>query len=54
MGSHGDISAMHIDLELLEGLDGDSPAMTGFCACEQGWLQTAHAALAPHWIRPRL
>lgn len=36
---------MHIDFELLEGLDEDSPVTTGFCAYEQGWLQVAHAAL---------
>lgn len=40
--SRGYISAMHIDFELVEGLDEDSPVTTGFCAYGQGWLQLAH------------
>lgn len=43
MESHGGISAMHIDLEFLEGLDGDSLVGTSLCAYGQGWLQMTHA-----------
>lgn len=43
MESHGGISVMHIDLELLEGLVEDGLVGSSFCACEQGWLQMTHA-----------
>jgi hypothetical protein len=34
----------------LKGLDGDSPVRLGFCAPEQGLLQTIHVTPPLHWM----
>lgn len=38
----GCIGAMHIEIKLVEGLDGDSPFRAGVCAYGQGYLQMTH------------
>lgn len=49
MRSYGDISAMHIDLELLEGLDGDSSITSHFLCLRAGMAAYGPCNPSFHW-----